>query len=65
MERKTIKEEFKVEKGKYCKVVYIPKGYCEIKLEDINIDDVHISEEGKNVSVEILGKSYPCIKETK
>lgn len=53
-------KEIKIEKNGKCKVVFIPKGYCTINLEDIDIEDVEISKDDGVVCIEILDMSFEC-----
>ncbi len=57
-----MKKEFKVKKTGNCKIVFIPRGYCTIYLENQVEDHIEMSREDKHVCIENLASDLPCQK---
>lgn len=62
-----MKKEFLVLENGACKMVFIPKEYCLIYLQNQAKDHIEISKVGDDVCIENLSQDLPCqkIKQTK
>ena len=46
-----------------CKKIIIPKKYCMIVLQDTDEQDiVQVYQQGKDVHIELMDKSFPCMQ---